>query len=160
MRCSGAVLYHKKEFSYDKIKSRLRLFRARAVLQSNYLPFRELRILAELFLLNRNFGEISYSIKKLVLIVTRALNPYDIKCAKNQFAAFYSKPFLRTTSSSWLGYPMYSDRQVSRLIDWYTFLNTMFKNVSTKPIRIDFVDEAWLTLESLSHEIRNQCGFL
>ncbi len=28
-----------------------------------------------------------------------------------------------------------------------------FKNASTKPIKIDFVDGAWLTLESLSHEI-------
>ena len=33
-------------------------------------------------------------------------------------------------------------------------LNLWFKNASTKPIRIDFVDEAWLTLVSLSHEIR------
>ena len=30
------------------------------------------------------------------------------------------------------------------------------KSASTKPIRIDFIDEAWLTLVSLSHEIRNQ----
>ena len=39
--------------------------------------------------------------------------------------------------------------------NFYAFLNIKFKNASTKPILIDFIDEAWLTLESLSHEIRS-----
>ena len=42
----------------------------------------------------------------------------------------------------------------------HAILNMKFKIASTKPIRIDFVDEAWLTPVSCSHEVRNRCGFL
>ncbi len=42
----------------------------------------------------------------------------------------------------------------------HAILNMKFKIASTKPIRVDFVDEAWLTPESCSHEIRSWCGFL
>ena len=75
-------------------------------------------ILSGALLCNMGFGEISYyTIKDPCLSTSPVVQLILYKSAITLTCCVLQQINLRTTSSSWLGYPMYSDRQVSRLIE-------------------------------------------